>query len=140
MALASAEKFKHTGPAEKERVASVPQREQLARTSEPPLPKGKGTEPSVQSTRSWRGESRGGREPHLGERGRDQSESMERKGRFQGGERGQATRASLEGVEGSMSGRVDAKALQDDLQSLSFTTSLAKPEIVTEVGGRRARS
>ena len=41
-----------TGPAEKERVASVPQREQLARTPEPPLPKGKGTKPSVQSTRS----------------------------------------------------------------------------------------
>ena len=47
----AAEKFKHTGPAEKERVASVPQIEQLARTPEPPLPKGKGTEPSVQSTR-----------------------------------------------------------------------------------------
>ena len=30
MAQASAEKFEHTGPAEKERVASVPQREQLA--------------------------------------------------------------------------------------------------------------
>ena len=29
-----------------------PQREQLASTPEPPLPKGKGTEPSVQSTRS----------------------------------------------------------------------------------------
>ena len=52
MAQASAEKLKHTGPAEKERVASVPQREQLARTPEPLLPKGKGTEPSVQSTRS----------------------------------------------------------------------------------------
>ena len=52
MAQASAEKLEHTGPAEKERVASVPQREQLARTPEPPLPKGKGTEPSVQSTRS----------------------------------------------------------------------------------------
>ena len=50
MAQASAEKFEHTGPAEKERVASVPQREQLACTPEPPLPKGKGTEPSVQST------------------------------------------------------------------------------------------
>ena len=47
-------KLKHTGPAEKERVASVPQREQLARTPEPPLPKGKGTEPSVQNTRSCR--------------------------------------------------------------------------------------
>ena len=52
MAQASAEKLEHTGPAEKERVASVPQREQLARTPEPPLPKGKGTEPAVQSTRS----------------------------------------------------------------------------------------
>ena len=55
MAQASAEKLEHTKPAEKERVASVPQREQLASTPEPPLPKG--TEPSVQSTRS-----RGGRE------------------------------------------------------------------------------
>ena len=45
-------KLEHTGPAEKERVASVPQREQLASIPEPPLPKGKGTEPSVQSIRS----------------------------------------------------------------------------------------
>ena len=47
-----AEKLEHTGPAEKERVATVPQREQLASTLELPLPKGKGTEPSAQSTRS----------------------------------------------------------------------------------------
>ena len=52
MAQISAEKLEHTGLAEKERVASVPQREQLASTPEPPLPKGKGTEPSVQSIRS----------------------------------------------------------------------------------------
>ena len=52
MAQASAEKLEHTGPAEKERVTSVPQREQLASTPEAPLPKQKGTEPSVQSTRS----------------------------------------------------------------------------------------
>ena len=52
MAQASAEKFEHTGPAKKERVASVPQREQLASTPEPPLPKEQGTEPSVQCTRS----------------------------------------------------------------------------------------
>ena len=51
MAQATAEKLEHTGPAEKETVASVPQRERLARTPEPSLPKGKGTEPSVQSTR-----------------------------------------------------------------------------------------
>ena len=46
MAQASVEKLEHTGPAEKERVASTPQREQLARTPEPPLPKGKGREPT----------------------------------------------------------------------------------------------
>ena len=39
MAQASAEKLEHTGPAEKERVASVPQREQLASIPEPLLPK-----------------------------------------------------------------------------------------------------
>ena len=50
MAQASAEKLEHTGLAEKERVASVPLRKQLASTPEPPLPKEK--EPSVQSTRS----------------------------------------------------------------------------------------
>ena len=41
MVQASAEKFEHIGPAEKERVVSVPQREQLAITPEPPLQKGK---------------------------------------------------------------------------------------------------
>ena len=60
MVQASAEKLEHTGPAEKERVASVPQREQLASTPEPPLPRGKGTEPSVQSTRSGAWRDRGG--------------------------------------------------------------------------------
>ena len=43
------EKLEHTGLAEKERVALVPQSEHLAGTPEPPLPKRKGTEPSVQS-------------------------------------------------------------------------------------------
>ena len=52
MAPASAEKFEHTGPAEKKKVASVPKREQLASMPEPSLLKGKGTESSVQSTRS----------------------------------------------------------------------------------------
>ena len=41
MAQASAEKLEHTGPAEKERVVSVPQREQLASTPESSLPKKK---------------------------------------------------------------------------------------------------
>ena len=52
MAQASAEKLEQTGPAEEERLASVPQRKQLARIPEPLLPKGKATEPSVQSIRS----------------------------------------------------------------------------------------
>ena len=52
MARTSAEKLEQTGPAEKKRVASVPQRKQLASMPELPLPKGKGIEPSVQSTRS----------------------------------------------------------------------------------------
>ena len=46
-------KLEDIGPAEKERVASVPQRKQLASTPQPPLPRGEGTEPSVQSTRSY---------------------------------------------------------------------------------------
>ena len=52
MAHASAEILRHTGPAEKERVVSVPHKEQFAKTPESLLPKGKGTEPFVQSTRS----------------------------------------------------------------------------------------
>ena len=51
MAQASAEKLEHTGPTEKKRVASVPKTEQLASTPLPPLPKRRGTELSIQSTR-----------------------------------------------------------------------------------------
>ena len=47
MAQASVEKLEHTGPAEKKRVVSVPQREQLAGTLEPSLPKGKGIEHQI---------------------------------------------------------------------------------------------
>ena len=39
----------------KERVASAPQREQLARIPKPSVPKEKGTELSVQITRLWGG-------------------------------------------------------------------------------------
>ena len=148
MAQASAEKLEHTGPAEKERVASVPQREQLAKIPEPPLPKGKETEPSVQSTKSCGGrESRWARAAPWRERegserehGEERVDSTVNEGRFQEGKGGQAKRASLEQVEGSMSGWVDAKARQDDLQSLGFTPNLTKPEIGKEVGRRRARS
>ena len=55
--------------------------------------------------------------------------------------RGRAGKKSLpRQVEGNMSGWVDAKALQEDLQSLGFTPRLAKLEIGKEVERRRARS
>ena len=98
----SAEKLEHFGPAKKERVASVPQKEQLARTPEPPLPKGKRTEPSVQSTKSRGGrESRWARAAPWQERGGSEQEHEEerakstvKEGRFQGEKEGQARRAS----------------------------------------------
>ena len=107
MPQASAEKLEHTGPAEKERVASVSQREQLARTPEPPLPKGKGTEHQI-----MRGERVKVGESHTlaSERGiraracRGKGGLHGEQGRFQEGKGGQARRASLEQVEGSMSG------------------------------------
>ena len=42
---------KNTGAAEQEREASASPREQLARTPEPPMSKGKGTEPPVRIMR-----------------------------------------------------------------------------------------
>ena len=94
IAQASAEKLEHTGPAEKERVASVPQREQLARTPEPPLPKGKRNRAVCPEYQIMRGE-------RVKE---ERMDSTMKEGRFQGGKGGQARRASLEQVEGSMSG------------------------------------
>ena len=44
MTQALAEILEHIGPVKKKRVASIPQREQLASTPEPSLPKGKETE------------------------------------------------------------------------------------------------
>ena len=69
MVQASAEKLEHTGPAEKERVASVPQRDQLASMPEPLLPKQKGAVPSVnQKAPDHKGrESQSEQEQHLGE-------------------------------------------------------------------------
>ena len=51
MAQILAKKLEQTVSTKKERVASAPQCEQLARTPEPPLPKEKETEPSVQIMR-----------------------------------------------------------------------------------------
>ena len=72
MAQASAEKLEHTRPAEKERVASVPQSKQLASTPEPACQKEKKQSHQSKSLNlRWeRVEMRDRereREPHLGE-------------------------------------------------------------------------
>ena len=63
---------------------------------------------------------------------------MLKEGRFQRGKR--ASKKSLPRSRGKHEQDVDAKALQDNLQILGFTPSLAKPEIGKEVGRQRARS
>ena len=68
MGQASAEKFKQTELAEKERVALVPQSKQLARTPEPPFPKEKEQCHLSRSPDIEMGESQGEQKPHLGER------------------------------------------------------------------------
>ena len=81
MAQTLAEKLEHTKPAEKERVASVPQREsswQERRSS--PCQKEKEQSRQSKAPDHEGGESQDGREPHLGEREGDQSESMEWEG------------------------------------------------------------
>ena len=57
---------------------------------------------------------------------------------IQGGEVGQVKRNYLGQVEENMSKWMDAKALQQDLESLGFTPSKVKPGIGKEVGRRRA--
>ena len=89
------------------------QRDQLASMPEPPLPKEKGTELLSRSPHCEKGESQGEQEPHLGKRERKiRARAWEgkgvdftaMKGKFQGGEGGQAKRTSLGEVEGGMSG------------------------------------
>ena len=78
MAQASAEKLEHTGPAEKEKVATERAVSKYAGASLDKMKK----EQSRQSKAPYHegGESQGGREPHLGEREGGQSESIEWKG------------------------------------------------------------
>ena len=72
--------------------------------------------------------------------GEKRVDSIVKKGRFQRAEGGHAKRTSLEEVGKSMSGKVNAKALQKDRESLGFTPILAKSEMRKKVGRRRARS
>ena len=106
------EKLEHTGPAEKERVASVPQSKPLASTTEPLCQKEKEQSHLSRAPDREAGESQGEREPHLGgreeglerEHGEKSVDSAVKKRRFQGGEGGQAKITSLEKVVESMSG------------------------------------
>ena len=132
MMQASVERAEQTGPAEKKRVAPVPQREQLTRMPEASCQK----EQSYQSRSQDREmrerkrvkvrvaprQEKGGSEQECGE---VRVCSIVKKRGFQGGEVGQAKRAFLE-VGESMS---RPKILQKNLESLGFTPSLAKSEI-----------
>ena len=82
MAQASAEKLEHTGTAEKERMASVPQRERaIGKYAGAALAKRKRNRAVCPKHQIMKGTgTQGGREPHLDEREGDQSESMGRKG------------------------------------------------------------
>ena len=54
---------------------------------------------------------------------------------------GKASAESFPGEEGeSMSERMNAVTLQENLKSLGFTLSLAKPKMEQEVGRQRTRS
>ena len=107
MAQASAEKLEHTGPAEKEKVASVPKREHRSRLCQ---------KEKEQSRLSRVSDHEGRRElrwaraaPWRVRGGSEQKHEVERvdstvnEGRFQKGKGGHARRASLEQVEASMS-------------------------------------
>ena len=74
------------------------------------------------------------------ELGEEKVDFTKKKGKYQKRDGEQVKRTSLGEVGASMSGRVDAKVLQEDLKSLGFTSSLAKPEKGKEAGRRKARS
>ena len=83
MAQASAAELEHTRPAEKERVVSVPQSEQLARTPEPPSPKNKKHSHLSRSPDSEMGESQGEREKGgIGARGNGPKGGLHSEGRL----------------------------------------------------------
>ena len=137
--------IEHTGPAEKEKSGLSATERAVGRNTGAAFAKKKrnravcpeyqimrGRESKWVRAAPWR--VRGGSERDHGE---ERLDFTVKEGKFQGGKGGHAIRASIEEVEGSMSGWVDAKALQDNLQGLGFTPSL---EIGKEVGRRRARS
>ena len=95
MAQSSAEKLKHTGPAEKETVASVPQREQLARTPEPLVPKRKGTDAQPRVPDHEVKKSKGGREREIRARAWSGKGGPHREGRQIPRRKGRASKKSF---------------------------------------------
>ena len=67
----------------------------------------------------------------------ESKESAVMKGGFHGREGGQAKETCLGEVAKSVKRYVDANLLQENLESLGFTSSVAKPEIEKGVGRRR---
>ena len=111
MAQALAEKLEHIWPAEKKIVASVPQRERAvgkyARAAFVEMKSNRAVGLVHQIVRWVRvkvNESLGERWGSERENGEKRVDSTVKEGRFQGGEGGQARRASVGRVEGSMSG------------------------------------
>ena len=114
MVQASAEKLEHAGPAEKERVASVPQREQLASMPEPFLPKEKEQSRPSRAPDCKGRESQGKQELHLGERERGGGirarswrgkDGLHSEGRQIPRRKGRASKESLpRRIEGSING------------------------------------
>ena len=95
-------KLEHTGPAEKERVASVPQREQLVIRQSRLCQKEKEQSRLSRAPNHEEGESRGGREPNLDEREREMRAGAWRgkgglhgKGRLVPRRKGRASKNSL---------------------------------------------
>ena len=105
MAQASAEKLEQTGPAEKKRVASKPQKKSWQKRRSCPCKEEKEQSRQSRVPQHEGGEIQGGRERVGSEREHKEEmvDSTVKEGRFQQGKGGQARRASLE-VEGSMSG------------------------------------
>ena len=80
MVQVSAEKLEHTGPAEKEKSGLSATERAVGKCAGAAYAKRKRNRAVSLEYQIMRGENQGGREPHLDEKERDQSGSMEKKG------------------------------------------------------------
>ena len=140
MAQASPEKLEHTGPAEKEKVSLQCHRESSWQVRQSRLCQKEQSRQSRVPDREG-GESQGEQELHLGKkeggiraRAWSGKGGLHSEGRRIPRRKGRASKKSLPRTSRRRHERVSGQALQDALQSLGFTPSLAKPEIGKEVG------